>query len=128
MRQAAWFLGNCIAIIVGGLIAYGVGRIENPSIPHWKLLFIVEGVITCVYGIIMFFTLPDSVGTAWFLDEDQRRIAIARTVKNNTGDVFEDHVFRWPQVWDSISDPQVLLLLLYTAANHMTTGALTAVC
>lgn len=126
MRQAAWFLGNCIAIIVGGLIAYGVGTIDNPALPRWKILFLIEGSITCAYGLTMFITLPDSVGTAWFLNEDQRRIAIARTVKNNTGDVFEDHVFRWPQVWDSLSDPQVLLLILYTISNHMTTGALTA--
>ncbi|KAI5301490.1 hypothetical protein KEM56_001668 [Ascosphaera pollenicola] len=126
IRQAAWFLGNCLAIIVGGLIAYGVGMIEHGALPNWKILFVIEGSITFAYGIFMFFVLPDSVQTTWFLNEEQKKIALARSLKNKTGDTGDDHQFKWEQVWDSLTDPQVILLSLANIVVCMTAGALTA--
>jgi hypothetical protein len=35
LRQAAWFLGNTFAGIVGGLLAYAIGHIDN--FPAWKV-------------------------------------------------------------------------------------------
>lgn len=35
MRHAAWFLGNTFAGIVGGVLAYGIGRIN--TIAPWKV-------------------------------------------------------------------------------------------
>lgn len=35
LRHAAWFLGNSVAGIIGGLMAYGIGHIE--SIAAWKV-------------------------------------------------------------------------------------------
>lgn len=37
LRHAAWFLGNSLAGIVGGLMAYGIGHID--SIAPWKVQF-----------------------------------------------------------------------------------------
>lgn len=34
-RHAAWYLGNTVAGIVGGLMAYGIGHID--SIAPWKV-------------------------------------------------------------------------------------------
>lgn len=127
LRQAAWFLGNCLAIIVGGLIAYGVGLIKHGALPNWKILFIIEGSITFGYGIFMFFTLPDSVQTAWFLNDEQKKVGIARALKNKTGDTGDDHQFKWAQVWDAVTDPQVISLSLANIVICMTAGALTAV-
>lgn len=35
IRQCAWFMGNVIGGLVGGLLGYGVGRIDG--IPPWKV-------------------------------------------------------------------------------------------
>jgi MFS family permease len=35
LRHGAWFLGNTVAGIFGGLFAYGIGHIQ--SIPAWKV-------------------------------------------------------------------------------------------
>lgn len=40
-RQAAWFLGNCIASLLGRLIAYGIGNIEIYTVTNWQLLFLI---------------------------------------------------------------------------------------
>lgn len=37
LRHAAWFLGNSVAGVVGGLMAYGIGHID--SIAPWKVYF-----------------------------------------------------------------------------------------
>lgn len=124
IRQGGWFIGNSIASILGGLIAYGVGNISDSPLPLWKLLFLIEGAVTVAYGIFMLFTLPDSVSTAWFLNEEERAIALARTLKNKTG-VLDNDVFRWPQVWEALRDPQVWFLTLYTCAVNLPNGALT---
>lgn len=126
IRQASWFVGNCIALILGSLIAYGVLNIPNPPISHWKVLFVIEGAITVAYGVFMFFTLPDSVSTAWFLNQEERAVALARTLKNKTG-VMDNGTFRWPQVWEALRDPQTWLLVAYTFCINLPNGALTTV-
>jgi sugar phosphate permease len=126
IRQGGWFLGNCIAFLLGGLIAYGVGRIENPSLPHWKLLFLIEGTITTAYGIFMYFMLPDSVNKAWFLKPEEKKIAMARVLKDKAA-LLDDNIFQWAQVWDACKDPQVWCLVLYTFAVDLPNGALTTV-
>ncbi|KFY30938.1 hypothetical protein V493_01536 [Pseudogymnoascus sp. VKM F-4281 (FW-2241)] len=124
IRQAGWFIGNCVALILGGLVAYGVLLIPNPAIPHWKLLFLIEGAITVAYGVFMFFALPDSVSTAWFLNPEERLIALARTLKNKTG-IMDNGAFVWPQLWEALRDPQTWLLVLYTFCINLPNGAIT---
>ncbi|KFY72960.1 hypothetical protein V499_06932 [Pseudogymnoascus sp. VKM F-103] len=124
VRQAGWFIGNCVALILGGLVSYGVLNIPNPAIPHWKLLFLIEGAVTVAYGVFMFFVLPDSVSTAWFLKPEERLIALARTLKNKTG-IMDNGKFRWPQLWEALRDPQTWLLVLYTFCVNLPNGALT---
>jgi len=126
IRQGAWFFGNCVALILGGLIAYGVRNIPNPPLAYWKLLFLIEGAVTCAYGLFMLFTLPDSVSTAWFLKPEERSIALARTLKNKTG-ILDNGVFKWPQVLEAIQDPQTWFLALYQVAVNLPNGALTTV-
>lgn len=38
-RQAAWFMGNCISMIIGGVVAYGVGNVHTGAVRSWQLLF-----------------------------------------------------------------------------------------
>lgn len=126
VRQAGWFIGNCVALILGGIVSYGVLLIPNPPIPHWKLLFLIEGAVTVAYGVFMYFVLPDSVSTAWFLKPEERLIALARTLKNKTG-IMDNDKFRWPQLWEALRDPQTWLLVLYTFCINLPNGALTTV-
>lgn len=126
IRQAGWFLGNCVALILTGLVSYGILLIPNPPIPHWKLLFLIEGAVTVAYGVFMYFTLPDSVSTAWFLKPEERLIALARTLKNKTG-IMDNGDFKWPQLWEALRDPQTWLLVLYTFCINLPNGALTTV-
>ncbi|CAG8183435.1 unnamed protein product [Penicillium olsonii] len=124
-RQAAWFCGNSIAVLLGGLIAYGIGNIHVAAISQWQLLFLILGAITSAYGILLFLTLPDSPAKAIFLKPTERAVAVQRTLKNKTG-VMDQGKFKWNQVWMAVKDPQMWFLVLYTLCVNFCNGGLTS--
>jgi MFS family permease len=44
LRQGAWFLGNTIAGLFGGLIGYGLGHVD--SIASWKVCCRKQGLMS----------------------------------------------------------------------------------
>ncbi|KAJ5652911.1 hypothetical protein N7507_010337 [Penicillium longicatenatum] len=123
VRQSAWFFGNCIAVLIGPLIAYGIGHI-NASIAHWKLMFLILGAITSAYGVILSFLLPDSPIKVVFLSPNERAIAVQRTLKNKTG-ILDNGEFKWSQARDAFTDPQVWLLVLNSFTSNLCNGGIT---
>lgn len=124
-RMALWFLGNAVANVVSGLIAYGIGRIDS-SIAAWKLLFIILGIVTVAYGVFLVFVLPDSPARAWFLTPAERKIVLHRTVENRTG-VMDEGEFRVGQMVDALTDPQAWLLVGYSVAQNIPNGGFSSV-
>jgi hypothetical protein len=124
-RQAAWFVGNSIASVLGGLVAYGIGLIHNNSVTSWQLLFLVLGAITSGYGLILFVFLPDSPVKVMFLNKTEKSVAVQRTLTNKTG-VMDTGKFRWSQVVMAIKDPQTWFLVLYTLCVNFCNGGITS--
>ncbi|CAI7576580.1 unnamed protein product [Penicillium pancosmium] len=124
MRQSAWFFGNCIAVLVGGLIAYGIGNINTTAIEHWKLLFLILGAFTSCYSIVLFFFLPDAVDKAVFLTENERAIAVQRTITNKTG-ILDNGKFKWSQAVQALKDPQAWCLILNSLTSNLCNGGIT---
>ncbi|RAH68824.1 MFS transporter [Aspergillus aculeatinus CBS 121060] len=127
-RQAAWFVGNCVANLIGGVTAWGIGNAAS-SIQSWRLLFLVLGGITSGYAIFLLLVLPDSPSTAFFLSSNERRTATQRMLSNETVDVEEapgGAKFHWNQVWESVQDPQAWCLVLYTFCVNLANGGLTS--
>ncbi|KAJ5557367.1 hypothetical protein N7513_002956 [Penicillium frequentans] len=124
-RQAAWFLGNCIASIIGGLIAYGIGLIKNNTVNSWQLLFLILGAVTAAYGFILAAFLPDSPAKVVFFNQTEKAIALQRTLSNKTG-VMDVGKFRWNQVFMAIKDPQTWCLVLYTLCVNFCNGGITS--
>ncbi|RFU27511.1 hypothetical protein B7463_g8822, partial [Scytalidium lignicola] len=126
LRQAAWFLGNAIANVIGGVVAYGIGKISISSgLEHWKLLFIILGSVTSAYSLILIAFLPDSPLNALFLTRKERMIAVQRTLSNKVG-VMDEGRFLWNQAWLALRDPQTLFLVLYTFSINLCNGGLTS--
>ncbi|KAJ5188984.1 Major facilitator superfamily domain general substrate transporter [Penicillium cf. griseofulvum] len=125
LRQSAWFFGNFVAVLIGGLIAYGIGNINTSAIAHWKLLFLILGTVTSTYGLVLFAMLPDSPAKAIFLKPDERAIAVQRTLSNKTG-VMDTGVFKWSQALQALKDPQTWLLVVNSFASSLANGGLTS--
>lgn len=76
-----------ISAAFSGLIAYGVFQIDNPHVYGWQWLFIIEGGMTFLCGIVACFWLPARPQTAWFLNGAERSVATARQLRNNSSAV-----------------------------------------
>ncbi|CAI6334217.1 unnamed protein product [Periconia digitata] len=81
--QLAWRVGifsgmYSIAGAFAGLIAYGLLKINTPSIHGWQAVFLLEGGFTVLLGILSFFVLPRRLATAWFLNDEERKHAVYR--------------------------------------------------
>ena len=59
-------------------VAYGIFQIKNAALHNWQYLFIIEGSLTCFLAIIGWFLLPSGPGSAWFLNEEERKFAVRR--------------------------------------------------
>lgn len=75
-RTGFFLSGSALANAYGGALAYGISQ-EKSSVAPWKILFIVEGVPTCLLAILAFFWFPDKPEDCTFLSERERQIAIA---------------------------------------------------
>jgi len=62
---------------IGGLLTFGIGHIEN-SISTWKLIYIILGGFTVLWGVVFVLVIPDNPATAKWLTEDERVVAIQR--------------------------------------------------
>lgn len=91
--------------------------------PQW--LFIIFGLITLVWAVVLLIFLPDTPDKARFLDEQQRTQAVDRIRSNQTG--MKDNHFKWDQVREVVQDPNVLLLMVYQLTFSIPNGAHTTV-
>ncbi|KAJ6529026.1 MFS general substrate transporter [Mycena vulgaris] len=89
--RLAWFWGvQTIANAVSGLMASGLLQLGGKSgLEGWKWLFIVDGILTVVTSVVIWFNLPrDATGTAlngfkpWF-DTRQVQIAVTRVIRDD---------------------------------------------
>ncbi|TVY89108.1 putative deaminase, partial [Lachnellula willkommii] len=83
-RTGIWFAGNSSGGFIASLLAYGIGQIDHPLHP-WQWMFIIFGVATSLWSVVMFFSLPDTINNANFLTEEEKQYAEDRVVTAGTG-------------------------------------------
>ncbi|KAH8665250.1 major facilitator superfamily domain-containing protein [Tricladium varicosporioides] len=120
MRQCAFFLGDGIAGITGGLIAYAIAHIKG-KLAVWKCLFLIYGAVTVAFGAVLFFTLPSSPSTAYFLTKEEKEHAARRVEKNGSK---KTGVYNKKQVLEALTDVQAWLLTLNSFCVNIATGGL----
>ncbi|KAL4796582.1 MFS general substrate transporter [Aspergillus venezuelensis] len=130
IRVAAWVSCNGLASIVAALIMYGVGYAENVALANWRVMFLICGGATIACGITFFALMPQGPESAWFLTEEERKIACARlhrdgfTEGNNNNSTEGEKgkkSFDKSQIKDALLDPlswlSILLSFLGTFAS-----------
>lgn len=121
LRVGIWYCGNAIGVIFGGLIAYGLGHIHS-AISSWKWFYVIYGIITFIWGFVIFFFLPESPASARFLNEREKIIAVQRIRVNKTG--IKNNTFKKEQVYEALMDPQVWLLVLIEFVGCLPAGGI----
>ncbi|PBK69556.1 MFS general substrate transporter [Armillaria solidipes] len=106
VKTGAWFAGNSFGGLVASLAAYGIGRIEEPLSP-WQWLFIIFGLATGLWGVVILFILPDSIESCGFLNEEEKKYAQDRVVLAGTGKASkETSQWKRDQVFECFLDPK----------------------
>lgn len=80
LRFGIFLSGAALANAYGGTLAYGISHAHS-SVSNWRFLFIIEGVPTAILAVVCWFYLPDSPGTARFLNAREREVAQAIALK-----------------------------------------------
>ncbi|KAI1077434.1 MFS general substrate transporter [Whalleya microplaca] len=103
-RVTYWYMMNGSQQIVGGLLAYCFTLITTGPLKSWQWLFLAYGVISFVFGIFVFFYMPDSPMRAKCFTEEDKRLMVERVRDNQTG--LQNRNFKKEQVYDALTDPQ----------------------
>ena len=78
-RYTFFFASTTLAGAFGGLLASAIGKMSGMrGYSGWRWIFILEGVLTCLVGIVFFWLIPDFPEHAKWLKDDQRAYVKAR--------------------------------------------------
>lgn len=104
-RHGVFISGAAMANAYGSALAYGLSQIHG-SIAPWQILFIIEGLPTCVIAVVVWFFLPDSIEEAKFLNKREKEIALRFVSRNQKLDIGEKSGIRLREVFEAIKDPK----------------------
>ncbi|KAM3515538.1 hypothetical protein MY11210_000911 [Beauveria gryllotalpidicola] len=82
-RVAVVYCATTLSGAFGGLIAYGIQTMgTRRGLEAWRWLFIIEGVISIVVGLVALLTIPFSAEAAWFLSPKEAECMRAMKMKD----------------------------------------------
>jgi MFS family permease len=121
IRIGIWYTANGLGIACGGLLGYGIGHIKG-HLPSWKYEFLIIGALCSVWGIVLFFFLPDSPVTAPLLSKQERRWAVERLRENQTG--VENKHLKGYQVKEAFKDYKLYLFYALGVVGNIPNGGI----
>ncbi|KAL5365943.1 major facilitator superfamily domain-containing protein [Aspergillus floccosus] len=122
-RHMVWAMGNCLGEVVGSLISYGLLYFTR-SFPQWKILFILFGLLTVFWSIVLWFFLPDSPDSAYFLNEKERAFAAPRPKKFQH--TTQTKIWKRDQFLETLRDPKSWWFTVFMFNLMVPSGGVTA--
>jgi MFS family permease len=108
LRIGLFYSAAGLAGAFGGLLARGLSSIgDRGGFQRWRWILIIEGLMTMVIAILVYFALPRSLGSAKFLTPEERIWAMKRlrapTSKEGEADSYQpknedEEEFSWAEV------------------------------
>lgn len=85
-RLSLYIVMAPLAGAFGGLLASAILTLDSfGSLKQWRMIFAIEGIITCLLALISFITLTDRPETARWLSQEEKDLAIARVKSERVG-------------------------------------------
>lgn len=109
----------------GGLLASGILKLPHFGGLHtWRMIFAIEGIITCLLSIVAFFTLTDRPATARWLTQDEKDMAIARVKSERLATTEVLDKIDKPKILRGIFSPVTIATALVFLLNNVTVQGL----
>jgi Major Facilitator Superfamily len=110
-RSGIFYSASSLAGAFNGLVAYGITKnyTHKPPFQPWQWLFLIEGLLSVGYGIlVMIFLPPVPEKLRYGFTKEEKRLAVIRTQQaNNTPGA----KIRWKEVIPALKQP---MLWVYT--------------
>ncbi|EFX00679.1 major facilitator superfamily transporter [Grosmannia clavigera kw1407] len=119
-RAGVFYSCNGVGAMIGGILSYCIGQID--TFPVWKAIFLLCGGLTVIWGVVMYFFLPDDIMSARQFSVEDKATLIARGKVGRTGIL--SRKIKWSQMREAFLDPQVWLLFLFTLLNEVINGGI----
>ncbi|KAJ5291631.1 Major facilitator superfamily domain general substrate transporter [Penicillium angulare] len=121
LRSCIWYSALGWAGIIGSYMSFGIAKLPADFSPaRWELLFYILGGVTCLWAAVIFFVLPDSPSSAFFLTKYERIIAVKRVAANETG--IKNKAYDVKQGLLAFRDPKAILLFISIFAAAIPNG------
>ncbi|KAJ5723710.1 hypothetical protein N7488_001745 [Penicillium malachiteum] len=117
-RVGLWYSANGLIGAPSGAIFWAIAHLHANNMFPYQWMFIIFGAVTFLFGISLWWTMPDSPMTASFLTERERYIVIDRLKSNKTG-VKNSHV-KTQQFKETLMDLRVWMLVIAIFCHNMT--------
>ncbi|TID27674.1 high-affinity nicotinic acid transporter [Venturia nashicola] len=111
-RMAIFFSAATAAGAFGGLLAYGIGFMNNVAgLRSWQWIFILEGIATFVVGCAAYFLLHDYPDTAKFLTKEERK-EVQRRLEHDRGMLADEFATKY--ILDAFKDWKIWVNCMIT--------------
>eukprot|EP01112_Ceratiomyxa_fruticulosa_P009080 TRINITY_DN2368_c0_g1_i1.p1 TRINITY_DN2368_c0_g1~~TRINITY_DN2368_c0_g1_i1.p1 ORF type:complete len:454 (+),score=50.40 TRINITY_DN2368_c0_g1_i1:195-1556(+) len=119
MKIAMFFVFSAVAGVFGGLLAYGILKMDGVlNLKGWQWLFLIEGGISVLVGISVWFFLPDYPQNAKWLTPEEKVYVISRV--NNEKPREEEAIYVdksaqkivWKDVLQTVTDLKFIMFAL----------------
>jgi len=124
-RVGFWFSFNGWGQIFGGLVSYGIARgtaLHGSAIEPWKIVFLVNGLLTAVLGFVFLYVMPDNQLNARWLKKSDRILAVERVRVNQQG-IGNKH-FKMYQLKETLLDPITWAFVFYALVADIPNGGI----
>ncbi|POY71126.1 hypothetical protein BMF94_5883 [Rhodotorula taiwanensis] len=98
---------------VGGLLASGILKIDHIGwLRSWRLIFLIEGIISMVVAIVSWFLISDRPSVCKWLTPEERELAEFRLVAENVGQHEAVDRMHSKAVWSGIFNVNTMVVSL----------------
>lgn len=113
LRIGIFYTAASLSGAFGGLLARGIAEIgTRGGLSSWRWIFVIEGLLTSVVAVVVFFLLPNGLADASFLTEEERQVAIQRLHADGTRQREAAEKFSWSEVRRGVFSLQTWLTAL----------------
>lgn len=112
VRAAIFFSAAAVSGSFGGLLAAAIEDMDGlGGRPGWAWIFIIEGIVTTLFGIASIWVVQNFPDDAKFLSE-QDRTRVIRRLKEDKQSAAEHEEFKMKYVWMALKDYKMWLSMV----------------
>lgn len=122
-RSSLWYSFSGGSNIVSPLINYGLGQITGGSLRPWQYMYLIAGLATLVWSIVLWFVFPGSPHVAKGFTEAEKVMILERVRSNNAGT--ENRHFKWYQMKEAFYSYHFWFICILSLLSSIGSGAVT---